>query len=186
MRPGCWRCCTCIWGGARERRDPSQQGGRRRSTLASSEAWDCGPPPSPRPLSSLLVIHESDQRSGAVRGLDGAVADQLAFVEQAFLHPAARAPDREPVFVLGFSLEQRIGGDADDAVLSAQVFPVVVERRLDAEQPVAAPAGFAHVDERAVARWEFVTARAAVGARMPPAYRVPDGLFRAVVSEVFA
>src|SRR5882757_9929827 len=35
-------------------------------------------------------------------GLTGAMADQLAFVIQAFRHAVARAPDGEPVLVLRF------------------------------------------------------------------------------------
>lgn len=95
------------------------------------------------------------------------MADQLALVEQAFRHAVARAPDGEPVLVLRHCLEQHVGGDADDAILAAQVVKVVCELRLDAEEPVAAPAGLTHVDEGAVARRELVIAFAVVEETLP-------------------
>src|SRR5215475_411874 len=96
------------------------------------------------------------------------MADELPLAIVASRHAVARTPDRHAVFMFGLRAEQGIGRNADQAILPAQILPVVGEGRLEPEEAVTAPVRYPRLDERTIRRRQRLVIAPAQLRTVPP------------------
>src|SRR5882724_4675000 len=136
------------------------------------------PSPSARSISTTAIAVKA--RTGSMSSASvterssRAMANELTLVISAPRHAVARTPDRHAILMFGLRAEQGIGSNTDQAILPAQILPIVGEGRLEPEEAVTAPARYPRVDERTIGRRQRIVVAALAQLRKVPPYRFPN------------